>query len=240
MYTPKLDELINLVDNFSKKHNASPTNGIGFSTNSFKANYFATKSETFKVIYGEKPKDVYEEYLRISEQTHSFDTLLQEYVNDDNFLNQWNKLSKKSQQKLVFFDKYSYIILRKKLPSEAIIPLNWNLSISSIKWNHNFQETLGLPEDFKLPPQNKIQIFKQTKVLLSYGFSDEQITDVYKDLDSNLMASKIFNLVFKNKDFNIIPLIKKLDGYIHPSQTYLSSFIESQEDLILNKTKLKM
>lgn len=120
MYTPKLDELINLVDNFSKKHNASPTNGIGFSTNSFKENYFATKSETFKVIYGEKPKDVYE------------------------------------------------------------------------------------------------------------------------DLDSNFMASKTFNLVIKNKDFNIIPLIKKLDGYIHPSQTYLISFIESQEDLILNKTKLKM
>lgn len=33
---------------------------------------------------------------------------------------------------------------------------------------------------------------------------------------------------------------QKLDGYIHPSQTYLISFIESQEDLILNKTKLKM
>ena len=67
MYTPKLDALIHLVDNFSKKHIASPTNGIGFSTNSFKANNFATQEEAFKKIYGENPKNVYKDYLHISE-----------------------------------------------------------------------------------------------------------------------------------------------------------------------------
>ena len=240
MYAPKLDALIHLVDNFSKKHIASPRNGIGFSTSSFKANHFATQEEAFKKIYGENPKNVYKDYLHISEESYSFNTLLKEYVNNDNFFNKWNKLSKKFQKKLVFFDKDSYIILRNKLPSEAIIPINWDISISTVKWNNNFQETLGLSEDFKLPPNNKTQIFKQTKIHLSYGFSDEQITDVYKDLDNNLMAIKIFHLMIKNKDFNIIPLIKKLDGYIHPSQAPLISFIEQQEDLLLNTKKYKM
>lgn len=240
MYTPELDELIYLVDNFSKKHIAAPTNGIGFSTNSFKANHFATQEEAFKKIYGENLKNVYKDYLHISEESYSFNTLLKEYVNNDNFLNKWNKLSKKSQKKLVFFDKDSYIILRNKLSSEAIIPINWDISISKVKWNNNFQETLGLSEDFKLPPNNKTQIFKQTKVLLNMGFSDEQITDIYKNLDKDLMASKIFNLVVKIKDTSIAPLIDKLDGYIHPSQAPLISFIKQQEDLLLNTKKCKM
>ena len=240
MYAPKLDALIHLVDNFSKKHIASPRNGIGFSTSSFKANHFATQEEAFKKIYGENPKNVYKDYLHISEESYSFNTLLKEYVNNDNFLSKWNKLSKKSQKKLVFFDKDSYIILRNKLPSEAIIPINWDLSISSIKWNHSFQETLGLSEDFKLPPNNKTQIFKQTKVLLNMGFSDKKITDIYKNLDNDLMARKIFNLVVKIKDTSIAPLIEKLDGYLHPSQTPLISFVEQQEDLLLNTNKFKM
>ena len=32
----------------------------------------------------------------------------------------------------------------------------------------------------------------------------------------------------------------KLDGYIHPSQAPLISFIEQQEDLLLNTKKCKM
>ena len=151
-----------------------------------------------------------------------------------------NQLSQKNQNKLIFFDKDSYIVLRKKLSSNEIIPINWDISISTVKWNNNFQETLGLSEDFKLPPNNKTQIFKQTKVLLNMGFSDEQITDIYKNLDNDLMARKIFNLVVQIKDTSIAPLIEKLDGYLHPSQTPLISFVEHQEDLLLNTKKFKM
>ena len=32
----------------------------------------------------------------------------------------------------------------------------------------------------------------------------------------------------------------KLDGYLHPSQTPLISFVEQQEDLLLNTNKFKM
>ena len=240
MYTPKLDQFIKLVDHFSQKHRASPTNGIGFATAPFKENFVKSTREVFSIIYGKKSEDIYEEYLKISEQSHGFNELLREYVNDDIFLDNWHKLSQKNQNKLIFFDKDSYIVLRKKLSSNEIIPINWDISISTVKWNNNFQETLGLSEDFKLPPNNKTQIFKQTKVLLNMGFSDEQITDIYKNLDNDLMARKIFNLVVQIKDTSIAPLIEKLDGYLHPSQTPLISFVEHQEDLLLNTKKCKM
>ncbi len=62
------------------------------------------------------------------------------------------------------------------------------------------------------------------------GFSDERITDIYENLDNDLMARKIVNLVVKIKDTSIAPLIEKLDGYLHPSQTPLISFVELKRD----------
>ena len=91
MYTPKLDELIQLVNNFSKNHIASTTNGIRFSTAPFKEHLFASNLKEFHRIYGNKSENIYQEYLEISEKSYYFNEFLKEYVQSDSFLDKWNK-----------------------------------------------------------------------------------------------------------------------------------------------------
>lgn len=244
MYTEKLKEIMGAVALFNDIYQSPGANGINFKTGKFKGYLYASSIEQFKSFYINDSVDAYNLYQSVSKKACEFEDALKEFVAQENFLATWKGMTEKEKDFLVYFDENSYGILRSKLPKEEIIKIDWNevLDHIDVKWNEKFSKALGLSEEFATPPQNKLQAVKQSKILLTLGYTDDEVGSFNNAVigGTDMLAKKLLELVCKKKTSDEVQsIVDGLGGNFPYWHRYTMNFIEEQEEKLKGGKKVK-
>jgi hypothetical protein len=229
MYTEKLNKIMGQVQLFYSIFEFPQSSGKNFRTQFF--NEKLTFQE-FSHYFKSQSLDAYKFYQSVENSISSFKDALKEFVAQDNFLDKWENMCDEERKFLINFDEDSYIILRNKLPQESLIKIDWQEVMSEVNplWNKDFSSILGLPEEFKNPPENRLQALKQKKALIQQGYNEEDIHPIFSSLEINrdLMAKQLLGLVTKKSD-DLEVLCEKLKVSIPWWLSYNISFVKEQE-----------
>lgn len=206
-----------------------------------------TTTERINMYADDFAKNPYsaENYNKVKVWMDSFPSEFEALVNEPGYADKWKNLTREEKEHFLLFDNSTYQILRKILPAEQIYTVDWHkiLPEVSVKITKETLQDLGLPEEFLIPPNNRLEQLKLTKKLVSLGYNQQEAEYVFKkfDYEKSTYSTSLLNLTLKNKSLIEIDKIlagKDIDVSWHVR--YDLNFFADQERKFQNKTKPKM
>lgn len=238
MYTEEINKMMDDVQLFFNEFKIPVLNGKNFKTHFFRERL---TFQEFSKFFNNTSLTSYDYYKNISKRIFSFREALIEFVEKDDFINVWKKMSKDEKNALINFDEDSYVILRSKLTKEDVIEINWSELVKemSIVWNKDFSSKLNLSNDFLNPPENKIKTLKQKFFLMEQGFLEVEVESVYSSVEPDVIAKNLFCLIIE-KGNNVKDIT---DNFFNSMPWWLIAnvkFVEDQENRLKRNSKLKL